>query len=180
MTTPSDLEELHELCQLKYRYPRGIGTQDFELVEGCFTEDAKAWFAGGAFSFNGRDQLIAFLRAIITPELVSRHIVVHPELTLVGPHVAKGIWRLRDVVHFTSASPVYSLARLVGGKGMTGAAYYHGEYVKRDGIWKMSSIGFIRIFKAVERPLRTSISASVWRRGAEFTICRQVTSSPSH
>ena len=32
------------------------------------------------------------------------------------------------------------------------AAYYHDEYVKIGGDWKISSCGFVRIYEAIIRP----------------------------
>jgi hypothetical protein len=150
-TSARDLIDLHDLHQLKYRYVRSVDTQNFDLMATCFTADARAWFAGGAFTFDGREKIIGFLRQLITPSFVSSHIVVHPELKLTGPGTAEGIWRMQDTVYFTAANPIYAHANLTGGEQLTGAAYYHDEYVKEADGWKMRSIGFIRIFEVIER-----------------------------
>jgi hypothetical protein len=61
-TSARDLIDLHDLHQLKYRYVRCVDTQNFDLMATCFTADARAWFAGGAFSFDGRERTKYALR----------------------------------------------------------------------------------------------------------------------
>jgi len=151
MTTPQDLVEFHEIAQLKYRYLRALDTQDWALMETCFVEDARVWYGDGAYSFVGRTQIIDFFPKLLTPDFVSSHIVVHPELTLTGPGAAEGVWRLQDIVHFTAANPTVAKRRIEGGEEMTGAAYYYDEYRKEDGGWKIASSGFVRIFESLER-----------------------------
>jgi hypothetical protein len=36
------------------------------------------------------------------------------------------------------------------GDRLTGAGYYHDEYEKEDGEWRIASTGFVRIFESVE------------------------------
>ena len=151
MTTLNDLTEFHEISQLKYRYLRGLDTHQWDLLEDCFTEDAFAWYSGGAFTHSGRRQIVDFLRELIPPSFVSSHIVAHPELKLTGPTTAEGIWRLQDIVYFTEANPMFAHGNILGGEQMSGAGYYYEEYRKEDSGWKISSIGYVRIFEVIER-----------------------------
>jgi hypothetical protein len=147
-----DLIELHEISQLKFRYIRGIDTQDWPLVESCFTEDASVWYSGGQFSQAGRDTIMEFLRDLLRPSFVSSHIALHPEIQLTSPTTAEGIWRLQDVVHFTEANPVFDHANIQGGEEMNGAGYYYDQYAKTADGWKISKTGYVRIYEAIERP----------------------------
>lgn len=152
MTTVEDLLAIHDLSQLKFRYARGIDTQDWPLVESCFTEDASVWYSGGQFSFDGRTAIMDFLRDLLRPSFVSSHIVLHPEIELAGPDRAKGVWRLQDIVHFTEANPAFAHVDIQGGEEMNGAGYYYDDYVRQADGWKISRMGYVRIFEAIERP----------------------------
>lgn len=145
------LIEFREIEHLKYRYLRGLDTHDWALLEACFTQDAVAWYSGGTFSHAGRDQIMAFLKELIPPAFVSSHIVVHPELKLTSPTTAEGIWRLQDVVYFTAPNPAFAHGKIEGGEEMTGAGYYYEDYRNEAGDWKISSIGYVRIYEVIER-----------------------------
>lgn len=162
MTTVNDLIAFHEITQLKYRYLRGLDTQEWDVLEACFTEDAHAWYTGGTFTHTGRKQIVDFLRELIPPAFVSSHIAIHPEIRLTSETTAEGIWRLQDIVYFTEANPVFDYARIEGGEEMTGAGYYFEEYRKEGGAWLISSIGYQRIFEVIERPPA--------RTGTELTV----------
>lgn len=162
MTTVQDLIDFHGITQLKYRYLRGLDTHQWELLESCFTEDAFAWYSGGAFTHRGRRQIVDFLKELIPPAFVSSHIAVHPELKLTGANLAEGIWRLQDIVYFTEPNPVFAHGHIEGGEEMTGAGYYYENYAKEADGWKISSIGYVRIFEVIERkPARADAELTV-------------------
>ena len=88
MTKLEELVEFHEITQLKYRYVRALDTHDWKLMEQCFTEDAHAWFAGGKQTERGRANIVKLLHRLVPSNLVSSHVVMHPELTLTAPTTA--------------------------------------------------------------------------------------------
>jgi len=148
--TVDALLEFYQIQQLKYRYLRAIDTHQWDLLETCFTEGARVWYAGGRYSYAGRSEIMKFLQGFFTDSVVSSHIVTHPELELTGLSTAKGVWRLQDTVHFLDANPVYAHANILGGEEMNGAAYYYDDYIKEADGWKISSTGFERMFEAIE------------------------------
>lgn len=150
MTTLNDLIEYHEISQLKYRYLRAVDTHDWDLLATCFTQDAKVWYASGAFSHDGRDNIVKFLSDLMPDAFVGSHVVMHPEITLTSPTTATGVWRLQDIVHFLEPNPVFTLSNIHGGEEMTGAGYYYDDYVKTDEGWKCSSMGYERLFEVIE------------------------------
>jgi SnoaL-like domain len=150
--TVEEFLEIREIEQLKYRYMRAVDTHDWDLMRECFMEDAKTWYGNGSYADTGRDNILRFFRTVITPVFVSSHIALHPEITLTGPDTAKGIWRLQDIVHFIGPNPDSKEADIKGGEEMVGAGYYYDEYAKRDGIWRISSTGYVRIFEKVNAP----------------------------
>ena len=151
MTKLEELVEFHEISQLKYRYVRALDTHDWTLMEQCFTEDADAWFAGGKQSTRGRVNILKLLRQLVPPDFVSSHVVTHPELTMTGATTAAGIWRMQDSVYFRGPNPAFAHGNIQGGEAMFGAGYYHEEYRKEAGSWRISSIGYVRIFEVIER-----------------------------
>ncbi len=66
--------------------------------------------------------------------LLSSHQVHHPEIALTSDTTATGIWALHDMVIDTEHDTLYE-----------GAAYYHDEYVKQDGQWRISRTGYERV-----------------------------------
>ena len=151
MTTAAELIEFHEIEQLKYRYIRALDTQDWDLLEACFTPDAHAWYSNGEFVHDGASQIRQFLEELCSPAFVSSHIVAHPELKLTSSDTAEGIWRLQDIVFFTEPNPAFAHGNIQGGERMDGAGYYYDEYRKDEGAWRISSIGYVRIFEQIAR-----------------------------
>jgi hypothetical protein len=151
MIKQNDLIEFHYLRELKYRYIRALDTQNWELMEQCFTEDAYTWYAGGKVAQRGRREIVGLLREMLPASVASSHLAVHPELELTSDYSAKGIWRMQDSVFYTAPVPAYRHVEIRGGEMMNGAAYYHEEYLKQDGCWKISSLGYVRIYETIER-----------------------------
>lgn len=149
--TIEDIITFHEISQVKYRYLRALDTHDWELMRTCFTQNAHAWYSGGKYATEGRDEIVDLLASII-PEnsFVGSHIVMHPELEITGPATAKGIWRLQDIVHFLDDRTIYENFDIKGGEEMVGAGYYYDRYEKVDGQWLISSTGYERIFEYCE------------------------------
>src|SRR4051794_34123971 len=76
MTSMVELIAFHEIAQLKYRYMRAIDTRDWELLNDCFTADARAWYTGGKLSRQGREAIVAMLREFMPPAFVSSHVAL--------------------------------------------------------------------------------------------------------
>ena len=135
-----DLHELEAIKQLKYRYIRCLDLKLWDEMSDCFTEDATSAYSGGKYAFSGRSQILAFLVQALGPShMVTAHRVHQPEIELTSPTTARGVWALDDVVIDTR-----------GGFTIRGAAVYEDVYVKLDGVWKIRSTGYERIFEEVE------------------------------
>lgn len=132
-----DLQEIEAIKRLKYTYLRCLDLKQWDEMAACFTPDATAAYGDGKYSFNGRDQIMQFLRdALGGHSLISSHRVQQPEIDLTSATTATGIWALDDVVIETSS-----------GTTIRGAAFYHDEYVKVGGQWKIKSTGYQRLFE---------------------------------
>jgi len=152
-----DLHELEAIQRLKYKYLRCLDQKRWEEIATCFTEDATCSYSGGKYSFQGRDAIVDFLRkAMGAPSFLSSHRVHHPEIEFTSATTATGVWALEDVVIETRAQIT-----------IRGAAFYHDEYVKKDGAWRIRSTGYERTYEEtesrVDRPgLR--LTASAWEK----------------
>lgn len=136
----ADLDDMEAIQQLKYRYFRALDGKDWDLLSTTLTEDASAAYDSGRYSFEGRDAILTFLRdALGSHRVVSMHHGHHPEITLDGADEARGIWYLEDKVVFLDT-----------GLTIQGAAFYHDDYVRRDGLWKIRSTGYERTFEQIE------------------------------
>ena len=151
MDAVRELLEIEAIRQLKYRYQRTADLHDWDGLGACFAEDAVCTYGDGEYTFEGRDQIIAFLRSLMDRNgFVSSHHVHHPEITLTSDTTATGIWALADQVIDLDKDFVYQ-----------GAAYYHDEYVKHDGSWTISHTGYQRVWEHHRQPY----SASAWKPG---------------
>jgi hypothetical protein len=149
------LEELiafHEICQVKYRYLRGVDTQDWDLVASVFSANASTWYDSGKLAATGGKAIAAMLKSAMVSSIYSTHIAIHPEITFTSPTTANGKWRMQDIVHFTAADPAIIIPDIKGGEELSGVAYYHDEYLKEADGWKIAKMGYVRIFEALKRP----------------------------
>jgi len=151
--TPDDLVEIEQIRQLKYRYVRFIDTKRWDDLGELFTADATASYGGGATERAGRDDIMTFLVDAMSDEtILTSHKVHHPEIALIGPDRATGVWALDDIV-------------ILGGLGMTvrGASFYDDRYAKVDGEWRIAHTGYRRVFEEIEpRRADLKLTASWW------------------
>jgi hypothetical protein len=149
------LEELiafHEIGQVKYRYMRGVDSQDWDLVESCFAANASSWYDSGKLATTGAKEIAAMLKHYMFSSMYTTHIALHPEIKLTSPTTATGTWRMQDIVVYTKKEADSLIPGINGGEELVGAGYYHDEYVKEAGGWKIAKTGYVRIFDALSRP----------------------------
>ena len=93
------LEDIERIRQLKYRYFRGIDTADIELLRGVLAEDVHIDYHGGTYRWqvDGRDAMLAAIAAYFNEHAVACHTGHHPEIEVLTPTTATGIWYLTDV-----------------------------------------------------------------------------------
>jgi hypothetical protein len=136
----SPLEEIESIKKLKYKYFRCLDSKRWAELADCFAPDASAAYDGGKYSFQGRAQILGFLEgALGRPTMITLHQGHHPEIELTSPTTATGIWYLEDQVIDAKRNTT-----------LRGAAFYHDEYVKQGGAWKLQSTGYVRTFEEVQ------------------------------
>lgn len=151
MDALQQLVAIEAIKQLKYRYQRTVDQHDWDGLTACFADDAVCAYADGAYTFTGSDAIVGFLRSMMDREsLLSSHHVHHPEIALTSDTTATGVWALHDMVIDPDHDTYYE-----------GAAYYHDEYVKQDGQWRIARTGYERVWEH-SHPRH---SASGWQLG---------------
>ena len=129
-------EDLEAIKRLKYKYFRCLDTKQWDGLAECFTPDATTSYSSGKYSFQGIDAIMKFLSEGLGAGMISMHQCHHPEIELTGDTTATGVWALQDYVIVTQAN-----------LSLRGAAFYHDEYVKVNGEWKIKHTGYDRVFE---------------------------------
>lgn len=131
-----ELLEIEAIKQLKYRYLRCVDTKNWDDLTECLVENAHSSFSSGAYTYDSREAIINFLKEGLPATRLSMHHGHQPEIVLTSDTTATGTWALEDYLIDTE-----------GNWSMRGAAFYHDQYVKIDGEWKIKSTGYDRIFE---------------------------------
>ncbi len=133
------LEDLEAIRQLKYRYLRALDTKAWDELAETLAEDATTEYSDGEYRFQGRDAILRFLRATPLAEpdgFVGVHHCTQPEIEITAPGRARAVWALYNYLIHKSAE-----------QGLRLCAFYHDEYVKHAGEWKIQSTGYRRVFE---------------------------------
>jgi hypothetical protein len=137
-----DLVALEEIRQVKYRYLRCVDQKLWDELADVFTADATVDYGtrvyGKPLKMNGRDEIIAFFRAKLGPDVITVHAAGQPEITVDGG-TATGSWRFEDKVIATEHRVV-----------IVGAAFYQDRYERGDdGRWRIAHTGYVRTYEAM-------------------------------
>ena len=137
-----DLVTLEEIRQLKYRYLRYVDQKLWDEMADVFTSGATVDYGtralGEPLKLAGRDEIIAFFRANLGPEIITVHAAGQPEITVDGD-TATGRWRFEDKVIATEHRVL-----------ITGAAFYQDRYERgADGAWRIAHTGYVRTYEAI-------------------------------
>ena len=136
-----DLVEMEKIRRLKYRYLRCVDLKLWDEIGDVFTPDATAHYgtpsAGRPLKLASRDEIVTFLRDSLGNGIITLHAAGQPEIEIDGD-AATGTWCFEDTVIATEFKVV-----------ITGAAFYEDRYRRcDDGAWRISHIGYERIYEA--------------------------------
>jgi hypothetical protein len=137
MNAREHLQDIEEIKTLKARYIRFGDTKRWDDLAKLLTDDFAALFEiAPRFSkdqprraeISGRDLFIKTWASALAG-VVTMHTVFLPDITLVSPTAANGIWGMHDLVKMPNCV-------------FEGWGHYHDHYVKELGIWmiKMSRV----------------------------------------
>jgi hypothetical protein len=137
--TPDDLVQIELIKRVKYAYFRHLDLKQWDEIRELFTDDATAAYGGGAYAFDGRDAIVEFFRkAMGRTSFLSSHKAHHPEIEITSQNTATGVWALEDIV-----------IDLQWELDIRGAAFYEDEYLKVDGVWKISRTAYKRVYEEI-------------------------------
>lgn len=133
------LEDIEAIRYLQSKYQRCLDTRDFDGLDECFHEEVVSAYGNGKMAYNGKSEVMGFLRKMMTEHIPSTHLIHGGEIDIIDADHAKAKWYLED----------YLLHRIWKLK-LHGAAIYDVDYVKESGAWKIKSIGYTRCYEYFE------------------------------
>ena len=145
MTTDNPAADIEDIKQLKSRYFRFIDLKLWDDFELLFTEDADYDMSGELERFGGnpedgikkgKSDIRNFVETSVTEALTVHHGHT-PEIEIVGPNQATGIWVMEDLVDFSKdETPA----------GIRGYGHYYESYEKLDDKkWYISKLKLVRL-----------------------------------
>jgi len=129
--TLARLEAIEAVKQLNARYFRGVDTKDWDLFRKVFADDAvldnsrslsDTAEGDAAGVFTGGDAIVDYVRSA-AGSAVTVHIGAMPEIAVLSPTEAEGVWKMEDVVNF--GDDASGQARLRGVRRLHGYGHYH-------------------------------------------------------
>ena len=153
---PERWADREEIKELKARYFRHVDAKEWELLRRLFAPDVK--FFGVPRPFDNGDAFVDWVSDWFADAVTDHHADV-PEITFLGPAVARAIWPMTDRIEFLSERTPQTRTAAAGESpdatsssterwgpfGFTGAGHYHDEYRLIDGEWKISVWSLTRI-----------------------------------
>jgi hypothetical protein len=137
------LMAIEDIKRVKYAYLRHLDLKEWDAVAALFTPDVVSTYSDGKHSYHGREAVMAFLSGSLSHKrVVTKHQVHHPEITFDEElTAARGIWYLTDaVINTVSRDPAKHFT-------IAGTAFYDERYVKTLDGWRISSIGYKRVYE---------------------------------
>lgn len=142
MSTTLKFADYLAITDLKARYFRAVDTQDWASLEGIFTADAS--FSGFGFGLKrGSANLVSTLSKALA-EVESQHQGFNPSFSVTTDGIVRGVWSMRDELHWSKTSHTLSDPNVPGMTGIAGRGFYEDEYLRIDGTWRINSSKLIR------------------------------------
>jgi SnoaL-like protein len=128
------LADIEAIKQLKARYFRLMDAKNWAELGDVFTRDAVA--GGGAAEITGRAAIIEFISTTASDRVRTAHQGFLPEIEIVGPGQASGIWAMSDYFEVRGTEPPI---------GFQGFGHYQDRYAREEGTWRISASRLTRI-----------------------------------
>jgi hypothetical protein len=123
------LHDIEAIKQLKARYFRALDLRLWDLFASVWTADAHLEQSLTGDVVDGRDAIVEFVRASLSP-FESVHHGHMPEITITGGQTAHGIWAMFGLIAVPGTHPV---------KGFIDYGHYIEDYARRGGQWQIRS-----------------------------------------
>lgn len=146
------IDEVAAIEVLKARYCRLLDTKDWAGFRSLLADDfvSDTTEAAGVYLV-GADSFVDFVSRTLA-KAVTVHHVQQPEIDLLSPSTARGLWAMQDVERF------------VPGLTLHGYGHYHETYEKSDGEWHITSSRLTRLREEIRTPLFTLFVSERIRR----------------
>jgi hypothetical protein len=140
MTDTERLLAIEEIKRLFARRIRAMDIKDWVLYDTCHAADATLDSFGtlpekhrpsGSIA-RGKDQILAMIQKVVDGKVkvTTVHHAHMPEIEIVSPTTAKGIWAMEDLLWWQNGDVEEHLR---------GFGHYHETYEKIDGTWLIKS-----------------------------------------
>lgn len=127
------MDDIEAIRQLKARYCRMMDTKNWAGMRQVFADDLSMdTTASGGNVITGADDFMAFLQDAIG-DVVTVHHCHMPEIDVLSPTTASGIWAMEDQLRFAD------------GTELSGYGHYHETYVKLSYGWRIQSSTLTRL-----------------------------------
>jgi hypothetical protein len=139
MSAADKLMAIEQIHQLKARYFRCVDAKDWECFYGVFSPDIS--FKLGKNEWHGHDGMVKLMTdAGFYDRVKSTHHGFNPEIEILSPTTAKGIWSMEDYIYYPAGlEPKSDKEALKPGQTLHGFGHYHETYVKIKGKWYIQS-----------------------------------------
>jgi uncharacterized protein (TIGR02246 family) len=137
------LEAVEDIRRLKAAYFRTMDTKDWDGFAAVFAPDAVMDMSGemrdgtteGEGVTRGNRAIAEFVKGAVDPVQTVHHGHM-PEIEILTPTTARGVWSMEDKLRWPEGSPIRS---------MHGYGHYHETYEKVDGRWLITTITLTRL-----------------------------------
>lgn len=130
------LKDTEAIKCLKGKYMRLLDSKAWDEIGECFAPDVVTSYSDGKYVFEGAENVVKFLSSVMLPVHITMHLAHTPEVEVLSENTAKATWYLNDFEILQNKK-----------EALKGGAFYHEEYVKLDGQWKIKRIGYQRTFE---------------------------------
>jgi ketosteroid isomerase-like protein len=146
-----NLEDIEAIKQLHVRYVNYLTTTAWDDLVDCFAEDAVVDLSVGKVKGKEAIENLFKKKISITHIGLEGNFVVHPIISVEGDK-AKGSWLL--YTHFSLPHKIQlddsPVANAPAPDWMGG--YYEMEYVKENGVWKISLLRWTSLMRSPRQP----------------------------
>ena len=137
------LVAIEDIKNLKARYFRLLDTKQWSPWEQLFIEDLTTEFPDDRPDmppFRGRRAFVEAIEASLGPALTLHHGHT-PEIEILTPTSARGIWVMQDWLHWPPGAPLAE----VGFRHVLGWGHYHETYAKTSEGWRIATLKLTRM-----------------------------------
>lgn len=135
------LAAIDAIRQVKARYCRFVDTKQWDRLLQLFAPGARLDGLGSAPDGSDPPTFVAGIsRRLAT--VISIHHVHNPEIELMSPTAARGIWPMMDYLEFPQGQRP---AEAPDSRGFVGFGHYEEEYVRTGDRWLISYLRLTRL-----------------------------------